>query len=510
MSSVSDLSLAIDSRTFYSSLYAELREELTASLPRFVQAAWPLVEPTTPLKWNWHHDEICSILENVSDGYIKRLILNQPPGTSKSFLVSVLWPAWEWARDPALRYLTISYSDKPTIRDNRRMRDIVTSPWYKRLFWTEPDDIDLASDQFAKVRFDTTAKGWRIASSVGGVATSEHPDRLIMDDLLKAADAQSEAEIDNVNDWLKNTIPSRIARDPAMILVMQRLAQNDATDYLLQQGGWTHVVFPMRFQIPYRDDTGQWKNNLPCPCHSTAPDPLDHRTEEGELLWPDQYNDEQVTQEEIALGPIEAAGQLGQNPCPEAGILFSRDMFEIVDVLPAEARNCQSARGWDTADTEIDNKKKKKKKGDWTVGVKITGPIAGKFYVEHVIRLKGKPSAVDTAILTTAVMDGKRVKVREGSGSGKATIERRTEELAGWDFEPSPETESKIERAKPFRSQAQAGNIKLLRGDWNQAYLDVLTAFPVGTYDDDVDATSNAFNALTVLPKRRIRYALGR
>lgn len=503
-------SLAIDSRAFYSSLHAELREELTASLPRFVQAAWPLVEPTTPLKWNWHLQEICEMYEAVANGFLKRWIVNIPPGCSKSITITTLGPAWEWARDASLRFLTISYSDKPTIRDNRRMKDIVTSPWFKRLFWTEPEDIELSSDQYAKVRFDTTKKGWRIASSVDGMATSEHPDRLIMDDLLKAGESRSQAAIDNANNWLKDTLPSRIARDPAFILVGQRLTEDDVSDFLLSQGGWTHTVFPMRFQIPFQGEDGRWYNNLKCPCHEKAPDPLDHRTEEGELLWPSKYNEEAVAAEELAMGPIAASAQLQQNPTPGDGLLYKREMFEIVDELPAEAKSAGSARGWDTADTDIAHEKKKRRKGDWTVGVKVTGPVGRFWYVEHVIRLKAKSHEVDRTIKQTAIVDGRRVKIREGSGSGKATIERRTEELAGWDYEASPETEDKIARNDPFRVQAQAGNVKLLKGDWNQAYLDVLTGFPVARYDDDVDATSNAFNALAVRPRKRVRYALGR
>lgn len=500
----------IDTRSFYSSLYRDLAEELSASFKLFAQAAWPLVEPSTPFLWGRHHDVISEMLEDISAGYIKRWVVNIPPGCSKSILITVLWPAWEWTRRADLRYLCVSYSDKPSIRDNRRMRYIVDSDWYKRLFWTKPTNVSLASDQYAKVRFDTTERGWRIASSVDGMATSEHPDRLIMDDLLKASDSRSEAALQNANDWLQDTLPSRIARDPVMIHVAQRLHETDTSDYLLQKGGWTHTLFPMRFQIPYQDDDGKWLNNWKCSCHEKAPDPLDWRSEEGELLWPEKYNEAAVDAEEIELGPIQVAAQLQQNPSGGKGSLYSRDMFEIVEVLPAECRSAPAARGWDTADTDVANEKKKRRKGDWTVGVKIVGPVNGIFYVTHVIRIKEGPEKVDETILNTAEMDGKRAKIREGSGSGKATISRRTQELAGWDYEASPETDSKIERNTPFRVQAKAGNVKLLRGEWNSAYLDVLCSFPTGRFDDDVDGTSNAFNALAVRPKRRLRYALGR
>lgn len=513
---------AIDSQSFYNSLYRDLAEELRSSLKLFIQAAWPLVEPQAKLEWNWHHDEICGLLEDVTAGYIKRLVINIPPGFSKSMLVSVMWPAWEWASDPSLRYFTSSHSKDLTIRDNLNMRSIVTSDWYRRLFWADPGDpdnpdksISLAEDQHAKIRYHNTARGYRIATSVGGHGVGEHPNRIILDDLITPEDARSDTALDTANAYLQSTVSTRVRLDPAIVLIMQRLHERDPTDFLLSKGGFTHVVFPARLSIPYQDKEGIWYNGLSCDCHRTRIDPLDHRTEEGELLWPEVYTEARLEAMETILGPIDSAGQLQQNPSLAGGTLYSRDMFTIIEALPREALSAPSARGWDTADTDIANERKKRRKGDWTVGVKIigpvpSGPLAGKWIVAHVIRLKGKPQEVDTTIINTAELDGKRTKVREGMGVGKDTIDRRTQELAGWDYEGSPETDSKTERNRPFRVQATAGNVVLLRGEWNTPYLDVLCGFPTGRYDDDVDGTSNAFNALAVKPRRRLRYALGR
>ena len=169
-------SFAIESQSFYASLYRDLAAELRSSLKLFIQAAWPIIEPTTPLKWNWHLDEICELLESVTAGHIKKLIINVPPGTGKSRTLA-LWNAWEWTIDPSLRYLTSSHSKDLTIRDNLDVRTIVTSDWYQVLFWTDRDNSDksisLADDQFAKIRFNTTARGYRIATSVGGHGVGE-------------------------------------------------------------------------------------------------------------------------------------------------------------------------------------------------------------------------------------------------------------------------------------------------------------------------------------------------
>lgn len=482
----------------------DLRSSLAkSSLKNFIHEAWDLVEPTTKLEWNWHLDEICKALEAVTRGEIKKLILNIPPGLMKS-LALVFWSAWEWADNPSLRYLTASYSNDNTIRDNRRLRDIVTSEWYQARFGPNGSQIPvggmgvkLSSDQAAKIRFDTTAKGFRIASSIGGVGTGEHPDRIIIDDPLKASSRSDETDRKACISWADNTLSTRIARNPAIILIMQRLHRDDLSAHFLTKGGWTHIAFPMRFQIPYQDADGNWQGGLDCECHKRNPDPRDHRTQQGELLWPELWPEEKVRQEEIDLGPFGAAGQLGQKPIPEGGGLFKREWFSFVDVIPTDVDRC---RGWDVAESD-----EKEKKGDWTVGVKLARSRGkdGLWYVEHVIR--EKKTLVDDLILQTADSDGRKVKIREGAGSGKAVTKARSILLAGYDYAASPESDSKVERANPFRAQCEMGNVRLLRGPWNEAYLDVLTSFPVGKYDDDVDATSNAFNELVGTKKGRRR-----
>jgi predicted phage terminase large subunit-like protein len=488
----------------------DLRSSLAkSSLRDFIHEAWDLVEPTTELEWNWHLDEICSILEAITRGDEKRVIINIPPGFSKSLFVSVFWPAWEWTRDPSLSYLTASYSDDNTIRDNRRLRSIVTSEWYQSRFGPNGSQtpsgstgVKLSSDQAAKIRFDTTAKGWRIASSVGGVGTGEHPDRIIIDDPLKASSRAAEPDRKACIDWADNTLSTRIARNPAIVLIMQRLHRDDLSAHFLAKGGWTHVAFPMRFQTPYQDDKGIWQGGLDCECHKRRPDPRDHRTEQGQLLWPKLWPEWKVRREEIDLGPFGAAGQLGQKPIPEGGGLFKREWFPIVDIVPTDVDRC---RGWDIAESDPSIGET----GDWTVGVKLARSRGadGLIYVEHVER--AQRTLVDSLIQSIAESDGRKCKIREGAGSGKAVTKARSILLAGYDYAVSPESDSKVERANPFRAQCEMGNVRLLRGQWNEAYLDVMTSFPVGKYDDDVDATSNAFNELVGMRKGKRRLSWG-
>jgi predicted phage terminase large subunit-like protein len=439
-------------------------------------------------------DAVLSV-EKAEDGHCKCLTVEEDESFTvnnlavhNSLVFSVFWPAWEWATDPSLKYLTAAYTDDNTIRDNRDLRSIVTSDQYRADHWESPsnvsriklglgpsfadlDKISLASDQHAKIRFDTTAKGWRIATSVGGTGTGEHPDRIIIDDPLKALSVDSKAELDECIRWVDGTISTRQAsKRIAVIVVMQRLHKRDLSGYLLGKGGWEHLMLPMRFD-PARAD------------------PRDMRTIPGELLCPEQWPEWKVRRLEIELNQFGASGQLQQDPVPPGGGLFKRDWFTFVDLAPARCRRC---RGWDTADTPGG--------GNWTVGAKLAyDDTDGATYIEHVIRGQWGPGEVNTNIKLAAELDGPACLVREGSGSGKATIEARGKMLARYDYAPSPETTAtggKLQRAGPFRAQSELGKVKIVRGPWNEAYLDVLCSFPVGTVDDDVDATSNAYNGL--------------
>jgi predicted phage terminase large subunit-like protein len=452
-------------------LSAVQAERARRSLRRFVELAWPIVEPETEFVSNWHIDLLCAKLEAVSRGDIQRLLVNIPPGTSKSLIVSVFWPAWEWASNPAMRYLTASYSDELTIRDNLRVRDIVESEWYQRHFGA----VQFRPDQNRKTRFDTTATGWRIATSVGGRATGEHPDRVIIDDPHNPKQALSDVQRKEALVWFDRTISSRgVSRGARIVVIMQRLHESDLSGHLLARGGWHHVCWPMRYDLKT----------------STADDP---RSEPGDLLWPRLFDDRKVRQLEIDLGPYGAAGQLQQKPAPEGGGLFKRGWFPIVDAsrVPAHARRC---RGWDTAATEDD--------GDYTCGVKMA-EADGIFFIEDVVREQVGPDGVDRLIENTAKLDGPDCKQREekeGGASGKIVIAHRLKRMAGYDYAGATVTSDKVSRAGGFRAQAEGGNVCLVRGAWNQAYLDELAIFPNGDHDDQVDGSSCSFNELTLGP----------
>lgn len=185
------------------------------------------------------------------------------------------------------------------------------------------------------------------------------------------------------------------------------------------------------------------------------------------------------------------------------GALAQRHWFEIVDGVPTDAKRC---RYWDFAASE---KKLSSDDPDYTAGV-LMAYADGIAYVEHVIRVRQEPGAVEALVLQTAHADGQYVSIgmeQEGGASGKAWATHMIKLLSGFSVSAQPATGDKVTRAMPWLAQAQVGNVKLVRGQWNATYLDEVTMFPIGAHDDMVDATSGAFEKVATMRKIRIGWA---
>lgn len=462
------------------------RELYRGSFYAFIKASWSIVEPEVPLTENWHIDLLTTELQNVELGITldKRFIFNIPPGTLKSLLINVFFPAWVWTRKPQKRFISFAYGAHLSIRDNLRCRTLIESPWYQRLF-----PLALIDDQNTKTRYNNEKGGWRIASSVDGVGTGEHPDYIIIDDPLSASGAESEVERAAAIAWYDRTVaPRGVARNVVTLVVMQRLHVEDLSGHMLAKGGVRHICLPMRYMAtraadPARGDQGY-----------TACE-LDPRTEQGELLCPKVFDEKKVKQLELDLGPYGAAGQLQQQPSPEGGGLFQRGWFKVIDAPPIDAKRW--VRGWDTAASEAS--------GDYTVGVKLAMLADQSIIVLDVVRGQWSPDDVEKNMKTTAQVDGKRCLQREekeGGASGKTVILGRAKLLHGFDYAGVTVSGSKVIRANLFRAQVQAGNVSLVRAPWNEAYLVELSNFPVGKHDDQVDASSAAYNHLILDPPK--------
>jgi predicted phage terminase large subunit-like protein len=473
--------------------YAEVEASLLRdSLPDFYRAAWEYVD-NSPCEWNWHLDELCDALSTAvirrEQGYtVPPIVITIPPGCSKSMLL-VMLNAWVWTRGVSgatQKFFTSSYDEDLTKRDVQRVRQIVSSSWYRETFGVFPSDgrPDTSTGrtidpEWNKRKIVNNRGGERIATSTGGRGTGHHPDFIILDDLLKAQDARSDAKRLAANDYLDSTISTRKARNPIVILIAQVLHEDDPPGHMLAKGGCTGICFPMRFE----PDTA---------------DPRDHRTEPGELLWPTIWPEDKVRAAEIQLGPLGTSSQLQQRATPPGGGLFRYEYFEgqIVDALPVKSR-LKIGRGWDTANTKDRQLNTTNEKGDWTCGVKMAEDIVtGNCYVMDVLWCK--TDEVDSVIGLTAELDGKECAVREErvGGDGKVITKNRSRKLRGYDYAEVPISDDKVTRAMPYRAQCEMRNVFLLRGEWNKRYIDELCGFPFAKHDDAVDGSSCIYNSL--------------
>jgi predicted phage terminase large subunit-like protein len=456
---------------------AESIRQRCRSLTGFVREAWHVLEPANAYVHGWHVEAICDHLEAITSGQINRLLINVPPGTMKSLLSGVFWPAWEWGPmgRPATRIIGSSYSEDYAKRDNRRMRDLVTSEWYQSLW---PTELVRAGE----MAFSNTATGFRQGIPFSRL-TGGRGDRVIIDDPHSVDGAESEAERGATVRTFRESVPTRL-NDPArsaIVVIMQRLHEQDVSGTILSlKLGYEHLMLPMEFEPERR-----------CVTSIGFEDP---RAYDGELLFPERFPREVVERDKVPMGAYAVAGQFQQRPAPRSGGMFQRGDFEIVDALPAGTAT--RVRAWDFAATSA----KPGKRPDWTVGLRMA-LIGDTFYVEDVVRGQWKPSDVETTLVNIASQDGMAVRIRmpqDPGAAGKADAATKIKLLKGYDAKAVPPTGDKAVRARPASAQAEAGNVKLVRGAWNTAFLDEVCTFPAAQNDDQVDAFADALNELAL------------
>ena len=290
------------------------RRSASGSLYEFVKQSWHVVEPGIPFIASWHIEAICEHLEAVSAGEIHRLLINIPPRHSKSTIVSVMWPAWEWLTDPAQKFLCASYSGNLSTRDNLKTRRLLQSPWYQER-WGHM--FAFAGDQNAKQRFENDKTGYRLATSVGGTATGEGGSRLILDDPHGAQAAQSEVMRESDLEWFDMVWSTRLnnPKTDAMVTVMQRLHERDISGHILEDiKGWEHICIP-----------AEWDGKV----RKTSLGEYDPRKKKGELICPERFGEKEITTLKQLLGTYGTAGQLQQDPTPSEGGILKTNHFKL-------------------------------------------------------------------------------------------------------------------------------------------------------------------------------------
>lgn len=492
------------------------------SLYEFVKEFWSVLEPAQEFKGGWAIEAVCKFLEAVTEGRIQYLLITIPPGMAKSLLVSVFWPAWEWGPrgKPAMRYLSTSYSRPNVIRDNRKMQRLVESDKYQRLWGANVT----ASAKWGEEKFETEQGGFRegrpMVSMTGG-----RGDRVIIDDPHSVDSAESDAERNSTVRTFREAIPDRVndITTSAIVVIMQRLHAKDVAGTILEVGlPYVHLNLPMEFESRRVDnETGKETGGacevwLPVPANdrdSAANDNSretrvdetgnlvelffrDPRTEEGELLFPERFPRDKVEGLKKSKGSYAYNGQYQQRPTAREGGMFKRKWFDGKVIDPEQVPATRSrVRAWDRAAT----KEEQGKEPDYTVGLRMSrkGPD---YYIEHVARDRDTPGEIRRLMKALAETDPVETIMKIPQEPGQAGVDQRDQDLiafTGHRMKFHRPSKSKEVRADGFAIQCEYGHVYLVRGDWNEAFLDELCSFPSGAFDDQVDAGADAFNELS-------------
>ena len=453
------------------------------SLRFFVEWIWRTLEPGIPFRANWHIDYICEHLEAVTAGEILRLAINIPPRYMKSLLVSVLWPCWEWYRQPAGRYIFSSYAEVLASRHSLNRRRLILSPPYQRF----APEVRLTRDQAEKLEFHNTKGGIMVATSTGGSITGKGGNRLIIDDPHNPTQAESDAQRQQALDFFRYTLSTRLddPKGDAIVVVMQRLHTRDHTAVCLEQG-FVHLCLPAL-----------------APSHTTVVFPRSGQTIVRELdspLWPERQGIAELERQRQILGRYGFAGQYQQQPVPRDGGMFKPEWWRYWDHLPPRFEDITLS--WDLAFKGGEGH-------DYVVGLAL-GRVGALVYLLD--RFKKRVTFTDTchAIKEMVVRYPSARVLVEDAANGSAVVDHLQQEIRGI-LAVTPDG-GKWSRAAAVQPQVEAGQVLLprprfadghLRAEyaWVEDFVEQCSLFPKGEHDDDIDAMTQA---LVYLQKRPV------
>lgn len=446
------------------------------SFYEFVKEFWTEIIQEEP-EWNFHIEFQCDEAQYIAEGIIEKrkrehdLVVNVPPGTTKSTIWSVMLPAWCLAKLQSMRVMVCTHTQDLGFDLSTLSRSIVKSEKYRACF----PEVKLRKDQDTKGYWKTDKGGFRIAFTVGGKnPMGFHAHLIIVDDPIDPERAISKASLKAANRFVSNTVPSRKLHKmrTVTVLVMQRLHQSDPSATMLKSGN------PIR-QICLPCDTS----------FPIKPERLKAKYKNG-LLDPKRLPKEAI-EEAKRRGEYYFAGQFGQQPVPLGGGSFKVLRLHI-DEPPPISDFRKLVRYWDNAGTAGG--------GAYTVGCLMGEDKMLRLWVLDMVRGQWEANERETIKKDTAKRDGKRVLIvqeQEPGSGGKESAEATARRLKGWRIKLDKVGKSdgnKELRADPYAAQVNAGNVYLARGKhWVEEYIDELRYFPHSTFKDQVDASSGAF-----------------
>jgi len=448
----------------------------------FFKKAWSVLEPQTPLLDNWHIQYLCQKLEGevlrISKKFpkTKDLIINIPPRSAKSYLVSVMLCPWAWTRYPHLKFIGSSYSNSLSITHCLHARRLIESDWYQS-FWGKV--YQLTSDQNVKSHFENNKGGIRLATSVSGSVTGHGADIIIADDLVDPKQANSAAYLLAANDHYDKTLFTRLNDQTVglRVVVMQRNHQEDTTGHLLKRNrdGYEHIC------IPAEKDEGV--------IHPTVKPPfLVKFYDENGLFFPSRFSKAFLEEAKKGLGSREYAGQYLQSPAAKEGNILKRQWWRYYSVLPPK---------FDEVIQSWDMNFKEGKNNSYVVGQVWGRKQANIYLIDQFRQQIDFTQTIRELIRLTELYPKAYAKLIEAKANGPAILSILKDKVSGLiSVEPEGSKESRVHA---ISSVIESGNVYLPHSKivpWVEEFIDECSNFPNGAYDDQVDAMSQALSHL--------------
>ena len=435
----------------------------------FIGRSFLELNPQAQLIMNWHVEVMAAKLEQCRQGKIRRLIINIPPRHLKSLCASVALPAWLLGHDPAAQIISVSYGQELSDKLARDCRTIMMSAWYQALFPTR-----LSAHKQAVQEFVTTQQGFRLATSVGGVLTGRGANFIIIDDPLKPDAALSESQRKGVNDWYDHTLYSRLndKERGCIILIMQRLHEDDLVGHVLEQEGWEMICFPAIAEQheEHRIETPMGVSRF--------------TRRSGEILHPQRESAATLERIRRTIGEYNFAGQYQQAPTPFGGGIVKTAWLKFYEPADLPAKFDQIIQSWDTAN---------KQTGLSDYSVCTTWGIKDqRLFLLNVLRRRMTFPELKRAVRELWQAYRPSVILIEDKASGTQLIQDLIEEgvHAVKSFKPEYD---KVMRLIAQTATIENGFVYLPReAHWLAEYVHELTTFPYAKYDDQVDSTSQA------------------
>jgi len=442
---------------------AALREDFAT----FVAPCFYDLNPQAELAMNWHLEVIAAKLTAVREGRMRRLIINLPPRHLKSLMASIAFPAWCLGHDPSAQILCVSYGQDLADKFARDCRSIMTSGWYRQIFPTR-----LAAPRQAAQELITTRQGYRLATSTGGVLTGRGADIILIDDPLKPEEALSEAQRKAANDWHDHTLYSRLndKRHGAIVIIMQRLHEDDLVGHVLAQEQWEVLSFPA---IAEEDEVHEIE---------TIWGPECFRRHRGEALHSEREPLETLDRIRRTLGEYNFAGQYQQSPAPLGGGLVKAEWFKRYRESELPERFERIIQSWDTANkpTELSD-----------FSVCTTWGVKGKnLFLIGLFRRRLDYPTLKRAVREQQSLYDANVVLIEDKASGTQLIQELISDGCHRVTRYEP-TCDKIMRLHAQTALIENGFVHIPEtAPWLAAYLHEMTVFPNGKHDDQVDSTA--------------------